>query len=239
MAYNVKKAVTRKKRPPAKPRKPIWQRSLAEAIHKMSNPDANKFKDMGSIEMAEGRYGKNAEAMANPKAAYNWKLPAGKKTLWPKGKDGKDITGGAASGKEQVEIRFKMGGVAVPIMTDDKGREDSTYSLVDGKDLADELRGMLEFLGSLEKRSKDGKAFHKVAIEAACPKFAKGKDRPVAYDPSIDDWKTFNTKNKSIADLRAERINWLAKNKLTDHWANTDILTVGNGTKSPPKKKKR
>jgi len=231
MAFSVKKAVKKKAKPQPKPIEPIFIRARREAIAKMSNPDATKDDDLGSIEMAEGRYGKNAEAFDPPKAAYNWKLPQGKKTKWPKGKDGKADKSGAACGTERVELRMKAGGVAVPALDDEAtGEKNCKVVLVRGEDLVDTLEGMLSHLKGMKQDSDTGQKFHKVAIKAAMPKFGKGKDKPVAYDPSKDLWKTFNTKDTSINDLRSERQNWLKRNKAAaDHYAN-GWGTKGNGT---------
>ena len=74
--------------------------------------------------------------------------------------------------------------------------------------------------------------FHEKAILASKPKFATGKWRPSAYDPSTDMYKTFNDPKKTIAELKASCEAWMKRNKCLDHKANKDALI-------PPKPRKK
>ena len=170
------------------PRKSIFERVRLEALVKIDS-EAADVKKQGSIQHAIGRY-ETGIADANPYASYNWKLPAGAKGKMS-GQNGS--IGLTASGDEYVELSVKAGGIRVPILDDpETGKENLTSIQIKASTLVEELRNIQQNLKDMKKEDEVGKAFHLAAIQAAKPKFKKGKECPTCYDYMEDQWVIFN-----------------------------------------------
>ncbi len=206
MAFTIRETVQKKKRAPAKPIPPIFERAKAQAIAQLDNPNYSDKKDMGSLQQAIFRY-VEGPARATPFASYNWKLPQGNKGNIPKKDNPKKI-----AKNEQVEVRIKAGGVAVKCLKDAKTGKLDNMMMVASDHLVPVLQDMLKHLKAMTKDSDTGKAFHEVAIRTAKPKFKKGQEHPVAYNPKTDKWETFSKGDTKKENL-AEREAFLKRNK--------------------------
>ena len=217
MAFVIRETVEKKKRAPAKPVPPIFERAKAQAIQQLDNPNYADKKEMGSLQQAIFRY-VEGPARATAFASYNWKLPQGAKSKIPS----KDNPKGIAK-DEQVEVRIKAGGVAVKCLKDQKTGKMGSMMLVDSGNLVPVLQDMLTHLKGMSKDSDTGAAFHKVAIRTAKPKFKKGQENPIAYNPKTDKWETFS-KGETKSEKKAEQQSFLQRNKeAREHWANKGV----------------
>ena len=212
MAFTIHKVAKKKVRAQVKPIPPIFERTKAAAIKKLDNDTEINVKEMGSLQQAIYRYEKGP-ASADAYASYNWKLPQGAKSKIPR----KDNPQGIAKG-ELVEVRIKAGGQAVKCLKNQETGEESNMMLVACEDLVPVLQDMLQHLKVMTKDSDTGAKFHAVAIRTAKPKFAKGKDRPVAYCSESDEWKTFS--EGTAAERKAAQEAFLSENGRDDHPAN-------------------
>jgi len=217
MAFTIRETVEKKKRAPAKPVPPIFERAKAQAIAQLDNPNYADKKDMGSLQQAIHRY-VEGPARATAFASYNWKLPQGQKGNVPTKNNPKGI-----AMDEQVEVRIKAGGVAVKCLKDGKTGKTENMMMVDSNNLVPVLQDMLTHLKAMGKESDTGKAFHEVAIRTAKPKFKSGQENPIAYDPKTDKWMTFS-KGDTKAERKAQQQSFLQRNRdAREHWANKKV----------------
>jgi len=216
MAFTIRETVEKKKRKPAQPIPPIFERAKAQAIKQLNNSTEISDKEMGSLQQAIHRY---VDGPANKEAyaSYNWKLPQGQKGNVPTKNNPKQI-----AINEQVEVRIKAGGVAVKCLKDSTGKI-ANMMMVDSNNLVPVLQDMLKHLTAMTKDSDTGSAFHKVAIRTAKPKFKKGQENPIAYDPKTDKWMTFS-KGENKTERKAQQQSFLQRNKeAREHWANKGV----------------